>query len=372
MKKNKLVSFAVVMGLATLSVVAVSPANAACSSYKLIFQGGITGDAAQTGIGEYNGFKFAIKKYADSNPSVQVTGDVIDTQADPAQSPALATKTVGDACVLGVVGGMYSGETRAALPIYLEANLPVISPSATAVDLPSVGKTVFHRVVANDDVQGPALAQLALKYGTKVFVVDDSSTYGKGLGDIVRKKLGKKLIGSDAVTKGATNFSSIVAKIKKTKAQVVFYGGYYPEASKFVKQLRTNSATKNVKFLGGDGVLDNEYIKLAGKYAEKTSFTAPYQPMSDVNKALAAEYKAFSGVDPAVYTLESYNATNFFLAGIKAGKTTRADLNTYVSTNSFPAVGGTIKFGSDGEPAVKIMNEFTVKNGEIVYVSAIK
>ena len=349
-----------------------SSSTAACESYKLIFQGGITGDAAQTGIGEYNGFKFAIKKFTDENPDIKVTGDVIDTQADPAQSPALATNTVKDECVLGVVGGMYSGETRAALPIYLAANLPVISPSATAVDLPSVGKTVFHRVVANDDVQGPALAKLAAASGSMVFVVDDSSTYGKGLADIVRAELGDKLVGSDAVTTGATNFSSIVAKIAKSKATVVFYGGYYPEASKFVKQLRTSTATKDVKFLGGDGVLDNEYIKLAGKYSEGTSFTAPYQPMEDVDATLAAEYKVFAGVDPAVYTLESYNATSFFLAGIKAGKTTREDLNTFVSTTSFAAVGQTIKFDADGEPSIKVMNEFIVKNGVITYVGAVK
>jgi hypothetical protein len=76
MSKKRLVSLAVALGLTTFSVVSIAPsANAACSSYKLIFQGGITGDAAQTGIGEYNGFKFAIKKYTDSNPSVTVTGD---------------------------------------------------------------------------------------------------------------------------------------------------------------------------------------------------------------------------------------------------------------------------------------------------------
>jgi branched-chain amino acid transport system substrate-binding protein len=370
MKKiiSTIAAVALVFGVAGCS----SSKSAACDSYKLIFQGGITGDAAQTGIGEYNGFKFAIKKFTDANPDIKVVGDVIDTQADPAQSPALATNTVKDECVLGVVGGMYSGETRAALPIYLAANLPVISPSATAVDLPSIGKTVFHRVVANDDVQGPALAQLAASNGSMVFVVDDSSTYGKGLADIVRTTLGDKLVGSDAVTTGATNFSSVVAKIAKSKATVVFYGGYYPEASKFVQQLRTATATKNVKFLGGDGVLDNEFIKLAGKYAEGTSFTAPYQPMGDVDAALAAEYKAFAGVDPAVYTLEAYNATGFFLAGIKAGKTTRADLNTFVSTTAYEGVGQTIEFGTDGEPAIKVMNEFIVKDGVIVYVGAIK
>lgn len=369
---KKIITVVAAAALAVGTAVAVSPAaNAACSSYKLVFQGALTGDAAQTGIGEFKGFNFAIKKFTDANPTIKVVGESIDTQADPAQSPALATSTVKDECVLGVVGGMYSGETRAALPIYLAAGLPVISPSATAVDLPSVGKSVFHRIVANDDVQGPALATLAAK-GGKVFVVDDSSTYGKGLADIVRAKLGKKLVGSDAVTTGATNFSSVVAKVKKSKATVVFYGGYYPEASKFVKQLRTNASTKNVKFLGGDGVLDNQYIKLAGKYAEGTSFTAPYQPMADVDKKLAAEYKKFSGVDPAVYTLETYNATGFFLAGIKAGKTTRESLNSYVSSTSYKGVGQTIKFDSTGEPSIKVMNEFIVKKGVITYVGAIK
>ena len=370
---KKIFSLLSVSALVVGVTVAVAPsATAACPSYKLIFQGGITGDAAQTGIGEYNGFRFAIKKFTDANPTIKVIGDVIDTQADPAQSPALATNTVKDECVLGVVGGMYSGETRAALPIYLAANLPVISPSATAEDLPSVGKSVFHRIVANDGVQGPALAKLASNSGSKVFVVDDSTTYGKPLADIVKAKLGKKLVGSDAVTTGATNFSSIVAKIKKSKATVVFYGGYYPEASKFVKQLRTNTATKNVKFIAGDGVLDNEYIKLAGKYSEGTSLTAPYQPMGDVDKKLAAEYKAFAGADPAVYTLEAYNAAGFFLAGIKAGKVTRADLNTFVSTTSYKGVGQVIKFDAAGEPATKIMNEFIVKKGVITYVGPIK
>lgn len=373
MKKFRALALVVSAVFAASTLVGCSSSDTAadCPEYKLIFQGGITGDAAQTGIGEYNGFKFALQKFSDANPDVKVVGDVIDTQADPAQSPALATNTVKDACVLGVVGGMYSGETRAALPIYLEAGMPVITPSATAVDLPASGKEIFHRLVANDDVQGPALAKLAAKSGT-VFVVDDSSTYGKGLADIVKAELGDNLVGSDSVTTGATNFSSIVAKVKSSKAKAVFYGGYYTEASKFVTQLRNDPATKDVKFVAGDGVLDAQYIVLAGKYAEGTSLTAPYQPMGDVNPALAAEFTAFASAEPAVYTLETYDAVGFFLAGILAGNTTREKLNNFVSTTSYEGVGGTIKFDADGEPAVKVMNEFIVKGGVITFVGAIE
>jgi branched-chain amino acid transport system substrate-binding protein len=268
---------------------------------------------------------------------------------------------------------MYSGETRAALPTYLKAGLPVISPSATAEDLPSVGKSVFHRVVANDGVQGPAMAQLAKNQpNAKVFVVDDTTPYGKPLAAVISKKLGATQVGKDSVAKGATNFSSVVAKIKAKGANVVVYAGYYTDASKFVKQLRDNAATKNVKFISGDGVLDQQYIVLAKKNAEGTSLTAPYIPMERADKALTAVYKKEFGVAPRVYTLEAYNAAGFFLSGVKAGKINSADMLKYIKSTTYKGVGQTIAFDKDGEPKNKIMNEFIVKNGQIVYVGAIK
>jgi len=374
-KRSIVVAASVAVAFATF----VAPAQAApagCSGdMKLVFQGGLTGPAAQTGIGEFRGFKLAVLRYNEkrgSSPKVEPTS--IDTQADPAQSPALALQIVNDPCVIGVVGGMYSGETRAALPIYLKGGLPLISPSATNATLPSVGKVVFHRVVANDDVQGPALAKLAGNQpNAKVFIVDDQSTYGKDLATTVKKKLEKaKQVGSDSVTAGTTNFTSVVAKVKAKGANVVFYGGYYPEASKFVKALRDNPATKNVKFIAGDGVLDNEYIKLAKKNAEGTSMTAPYIPMERADKALTAIFKKEFGEAPAVYTLEAYNSAGFFLDAVKNGKTDRKSILDYINTKSYKGVGQTIKFDASGEPSVKVMNEFIVKNGKIEYVGAIK
>jgi len=374
-KKTIGVAASVAVAFATF-VAPAQAASAACDGdLKLVFQGALTGDEAQTGIGEYNGFKLAVLKYNETRGSARkVEPGFIDTQADPAQSPALALATVNDQCVIGVVGGMYSGETRAALPIYLKAAVPVISPSATNATLPTVGGDVFHRVVANDDVQGPALAKLAGNQpNAKVFIVDDQTTYGKDLSTTVKKTLAKaKQVGSDSVTEGTTNFSSVVAKVKKSGANTVFYGGYYPEAAKFVKQLRDNAATKNVKFIAGDGVLDNEYIKLAKKNAEGTSMTAPYIPMERADKKLTAIYKKEFGVAPAVYTLETYNAAGFFLAAVKAGKTDRLAILDYINKTSYKGVGQTLKFDAKGEPATKVMNEFIVKNGKIEYVGAIK
>ena len=349
--------------------VAVAPsAHAACAgNFKLYFQGALTGPYAETGINEYNGVKLAIKEY-NKTATVKVDADAIDTEASGSKSPALAAKVVADDCALGVIGGMYSGETLAAVPVYEGGGVPVISPSATNPALTNKSP-VFHRVVANDLVQGPALATIAKRVGKKIFVVDDATPYGKGLAKIVKLNLSKaQLAGTDAVTEGTTNFSSVVSKVKAAKADTVFYGGYYPEAAIFIKALRDNPATKNVKFVAGDGVLDGEYIKLAGKYAEGSYLTAPGLPMKTSAPKLYKAYKAEFNRAPGLYTLEAYNAAWFFLQAIKKGNTTRAAINTFIDNEVVKGVGMTMSFGPSGDTETIVMHEYTVKNGDIVWV----
>ncbi len=364
----------IAVGASTLVFGATTANAATCNEYKIVFQGAITGPYAQTGLGEWNGVRLAIRKYNEAKPKVKIKAAYIDTQASGEQSPALAQAMVNDPCVLGIVGGMYSGETAAALPIYLAAGMPVISPSATRVSLPDIGGDVFHRIVANDDVQGPGMAKLALsaKSNAKVFVVDDQTAYGLGLADIIRKKLGKSKVGDDAVTEGTTNFSSVVTKVKKSKANVVVYAGYYPEAAKFIKQLRDNPATKDVAFVSGDGVLDLEFVKLAKKYAEGALMTAPSLDMATASPELTAEYKKAFNSAPRIYTLEAYNATYFFLEGIKAGNVSKAKLNNFINKTTVKGVGYDMKFTSRGEPAVKNMFAWTITNGKIVGKGLIK
>ena len=365
---KKIISLAAASTMLVGVTIAVAPsAFAACAGNpKIYFQGAQTGPYAETGINEANGVILAIEKY-NKTAKVKVDYDVIDTQASGAQSPALAAKVVADECAIAVVGGMYSGETLAAVPIYEGGKVPVVSPSATNPALTNKSP-YFHRVVGSDLVQGPALAQIAIGLKAKLFVVDDATPYGKGLATIVKKNASKIIVGSDGVTEGTTNFSSVVAKVAKAKATAVFYGGYYPEAAIFIKALRDNPATKNVKLIAGDGVLDGEYIKLAKKNAEGTYLTAPGLPMAKVAPALAKEYKAKFNREVGLYTLEAYNSAYVLLEGIKAGKTTREALNTWLGEAVVKAVGATISFSATGDPDKIVMNQYTIKNGEMVWV----
>ena len=79
------------------------------------------------------------------------------------------------------------------------------------------------------------------------------------------------------------------------------------------------------------------------------------------------------GVSSGVYSVESYDAANILLAGIKAGKTTRASMLKYVKAYNAKSVSGnTIKFDKNGDISYGLFAGFTSKGGVLVNTGIIK
>jgi branched-chain amino acid transport system substrate-binding protein len=375
MKKNRVLAVVAAVAIATSSFVAFAPsASAACSGkLKIAYQGPLTGPEAALGINELNGVKFALKKFLAANKSANVDPVVyeVDDQGDPAVAAPIAPKVAAEECVVALVGPAYSGASKVSLPVYLSAGLSIITPSATNPTLPEFGKSIFHRAVLTDDYQGPAAARLITSKvkNAAVFLVNDASDYAVGLQKTVDITLAGRVVGKDVTPTGTTDFSATIAKIKKSKANAVFYSGYFSQAAVFVKQLRDSGS--KIVFASGDGTLDNQFIKLARKAAEGALLTAPAIPFETASPKLAAEMVK-AGWTPGVYTTESYDAANFFLEAIKAGNTDRASINKYVSTKSSKGLSKTLKFDAQGEVSGADVNGFIVKNGKLVLLGAIK
>ena len=371
MKKNKVVAFAAALAVAVSSASAIAPASAN-TTLKIAYQGPLTGPEAQTGTDGIRGVKLALKIYNASKPKIKVEVYEGDDQGDDALGKTVGAGIAADASVVGALTA-YSGPTIAALPSYKAAGLVIVSPSATRVGLTdptstSYGSPVFHRIVSNDDLQGPALARVATT-GVKnptVFMVSDQTSYSEGLLSAVKAALGTALEASDKAAKGTTDFSATISKVRASKANVVIYTGYYADGAKFLKQLRD----KNYKgvFAAGDGVLNSEFPKLAGKrQSEGARLTAPIVPLEVASPSLTAQFKKEFGANPGVYTTEAFTATNMILEAIKKGKTTRADILAYIKTIKHKNVAGvTISFNEFGDLSGSgLMNSFVVRNGVI-------
>jgi len=344
--------------------------SAACD-LKIGYFGPLTGDSAGLGIHMRNGTKLAIDQYNKDNADCKVNLEEYDSQGDPAKAAPLAQKAAGDTKVVGIIGPAFSGESEVADPIFEEAGLPTITPSATRPSLSTKGWKVFHRGVGNDTSQGPAAGRYiknVLK-AEKVYVVDDQSAYGTGLVDEVKKVIGA-VAGEDKVQVKQTNFSAVVTKIVGSGATALFFGGYYTEAGLLLKQLK--GAGWKGTMIAGDGVNDANFIKVAGEaVAEGTILTCPCAPATAAKGTFVTDYKAaFANAEPGTYADVSYDITKIFLEGLKDGKATRADLLAFVKSynKAGAATGVTYKFEANGEldPAQVLVWAFKVNAGKVV------
>ena len=330
-----------------------------------------TGEAANLGAPMLKGAQLAVDEFNQDNPDACVTLKTFDSQGDPAKAPAVAQAVVSDATILGLVGPGFSGESKAALPLYDEAGLATITGSATNAELQNAGFKVFHRILANDAVQGPAVANyiLGALNPKSVGIIDDASDYGKGLADAVKTAAGDTVKASDSIDPKAADFSAAVSKMKDANPDVIFYGGYYAEAVKISTQLRDAGVKATLVF--GDGVKDQAgYADAAGPAAEGALIACPCK---DGNETFLASWNAKYNEVPGTYGAEYYDAANVFLNIIKGGAKDRAAVQAAVKAYDGAGITKQIKFTENGEATeASTIYMYKVTGGKITYVADIK
>lgn len=330
-----------------------------------------TGDAANLGAPMLKGAQLAVDEYNAANPDACVTIKKFDTQGDPAKAPAAAQAAIDDATILGIMGPGFSGESKAALPLYNTAGLAAVTGSATNATLQEQGWTTWFRILANDAVQGPGIAKYiaeTLKPAT-LGIVDDASDYGKGLADNVKAAVTSATITTDTIDPKAADFSAAVTKMKDANPDVIFYGGYYAEAAKLSKQLRDAGVESTLVF--GDGVLDQAgYADAAGPAAEGAIIGCPCK---SGNADFVAKWQAKYSEVPGTYGAEYYDIASLYLSIIKAGAKDRPAVLAAVKAADFAGVTKQIKFQANGEATeASAIYLYKVNSGKIEFLAEVK
>lgn len=340
-------------------------------TYTIAYQGPLSGDNAQLGINMDNGVQLAVEeanKRTDLPFKLKFTNS--DDVGDPAQAPTAAQKLIDDKDVIAVVGPAFSGATKASEPLFSEANLVSVSPSATNPTLTSQGFKTFFRVVPPDDAQGAEVAAYMTKglKATNIYLVDDKSEYGVGLADVVDKTL--KASGAKFKREGipvTKDYSTIAQKVSSSGADTMFYAGYYAELALFIKALKAAGFKGNI--VSGDGANDDQLITQAGAaVAEGVYLTCPCGDANvDPNAAqFLTAYKAKFNANPGTYSPESYDAANAIIEAMKGidGDITREKVVEAVRAIDYKGITKQIKFESNGEVAGKVIFVYQVKGGK--------
>jgi branched-chain amino acid transport system substrate-binding protein len=351
MKSLKLIGSA--LGLALGASLALSSA-ALAQDITIAVAGPMTGGESAFGRQMKNGAEMAV---ADLNAAGGLLGkklvlDVEDDACDPKQARSVAEK-IGSAKIPFVAGHYCSSSSIPASEAYADGNVLQITPASTATKLTDANLWNVARVCGRDDQQGPAAAAYIAKAfaGKNVAILNDKTSYGKGLADETKKALNaagftEKMF--ESYNKGDKDFNAIVSRLKRDNIDLVYVGGYHQEAGLILRQMR-DQGLKTI-LMAGDALNDKEFASITGPAAEGTLFTFGPDPRNNpAAKAIVEEFKA-KNIDPEGYTLYTYAAMQVWSqAAAKAGSTDAKKVMDKIKAGAWDTVIGNLSFDAKGD-----------------------
>lgn len=353
-------------------VAAAAPATAA-ESIKIGVQGAHSGDLASYGVPSLNAAKLVIDEVNAKGGILGRQLELVaqDDQCKPELATSAATKLISDKVAV-VMGPICSGPTKATLPLYADARIVAMSPSATTPDLTADAKNpFFFRTIANDNAQARLTSDFMIKNlkVKKVAYLHDNGDYGKGFVDNNRvhlEKAGVETVLFEAVTPDAVDFSAVVRKLRRAKPDILVFGGYQPTASKLIQQMRRDRVA--TPMLGPDGLMDEAFIKMAGKDSEGvySSYPKDTRNLAEFKHAREAHVKQF-GVEPGSFYYNAYSAMQALVNAIeKSGGTDTDKIIEALHTTPVKTPLGTLTFTKTGDAAGMGLSIYQVKDGKFV------
>ncbi len=373
--KKVLLALAAVIAMAGVAPVT----DAAAATFKIGVAGPMTGDQGKMGQDIQNGVKMAIQEWNAANPNLKMEIVVGDDQHDPKQAVAVANKFVNEGAI-GVIGHYNSSCSIPASTVYQDNGLVQITPASTNPQFTDRGQWNVFRVCGRDDQQGKVAADFVAQKGLKrIAILHDKTTYGQGLADAFRDALKRdhkiEPVFYGGITQGDKDFSAVLTSLKATNPEVLYFGGIYPEAGLLAKQAKDLGI--KARFMSGDGTIDAEFVKIAGKEAAEGSWLT-FQPdiknVAEAKKTVEAYEKQFGPVGP--YSVYSYVAAKILFEAIKGANAKSAKdgkkVAEYIRSRTWDTALGKVQFDKKGDLTKMPYVVYETRNGEFVQITGLK
>ena len=259
---------------------------------------------------------------------------------DSAKCATNAHLYANDKSVIGVLGTFNSGCAKIEVPILNRTGpLAMVSPANTNPGLTKkwdvgepqkyypTGVRNYARVVATDDIQGPADALWSQSLGyKKVYVLNDKQTYGFGVATTyaaAAKKLGIQVVGFKGWDAKASSYEALATAIKASGAQAVFLGGIIcNNGAKLMQDIKAVDPKIQLQMPDGfsdptanGAVANGAYISVAGE---------PPKALTGAGATFVKSFGKQVGTTPNPYAAYGAQAMDVMLQAIAKGGGQRA------------------------------------------------
>ena len=256
-----------------------------------------------------------------------------DSGYDPKKAVLAAQKLVNQDKIFIMAGHIGTAQNNAAMPVQFEKNVINFYPVTAAREMYEPFNRLKYAFAATyfDQMRGAVPKLVKEKGAKKVCTIYQDDEFGLEVvrgGEAGLKTIGMEFAEKTSYKRGATDFSSQVARMKAASCDFVVLGTIIRETIGTIAESRKTGFSPT--FLGSSASYTDLIHKLGGKamdglYATMT-VANPY--LDDASKAVsfwANKYKTKFTEDPTVFSVYGYNIVDAFaVAAAKAG----AGLNT--------------------------------------------
>lgn len=373
--KKRLLAALMVCALVALPLAGCQNGDKGGESGDKIVIGGLapkTGSVSVYGIATNNGIQLA---FEEINKAGGVLGKQIeyiceDEKGDATEATNAYRKLVNQDKVVAIIGDVTSKPAAAVAQASVADNMPILTATATALNVTQAGKNVF-RVCFTDPEQGEIMANYTKKLGKKTaaIIYDTSDDYSKGLRDSFKataEKLGITVVADEGYANSkVVDFKAQLTNIKAKNPEVLFVPTYYENAALIAVQAKEIGL--NAQFIGADGwdgvigKIDKTNIDAVNGAFYCSQYTAEStdQRVQDFIK----NYKARFNMDPNQFSVLGYDAAYMMVKAIEnAGSTDKQAIIDALAKLEYNGLTGQMHF-DENRNVVKEAIIIKIENG---------
>ncbi|MCT4542601.1 MAG: ABC transporter substrate-binding protein [Vallitalea sp.] len=331
-----------------------------------------TGDIAQYGMAVENAVKLAAEEINEAGgiDGKQIKLVIYDNKGDAQESVTLFRRLVNNDKIDALVGPVISGTTLAVAPLAEQSKIPMITPTATALNVTPDYEYVF-RACYTDPYQGTILAKYALKelQAKNIAVLYNAgSDYSVGLAEVFKKVAeegGAKIVDFEGYTKDDVDFNAVLTNVKNNNPDVIFIPDYYNKVGVIATTIKELGIKATL--LGPDGWdgVQEEYIDMVEGGYFGNHFYAGDE--SKIVQDFVSAYKNKFSETPNALAALGYDAMKIMANAIdQADSTNNEKILEKLKETSIKLATGHITFDSNGD-TTKSVSIIKIENGELKF-----
>ncbi|MEH1802851.1 MAG: ABC transporter substrate-binding protein [Nostoc sp.] len=237
---------------------------------------------------------------------------------NPEQAKQIAKQLVNDKSVLGVIGHNTSDATQAALSVYKQIDIPVISPSSASNTLEG---NIFFRIVPSNAGSSERLAKYATNslLNKVIIFYNPKSEYSNSLRKEFKRNFKGQIIDQIDLTDPTLNIEQKLKNSASQKVQAVMLFADVEHTATALEIAKVNANNQlGLKLLAGSTLYNQKILQDGGNAIKGLVLTVPWFYQIPQAKDFSTAAEKLWGGPVSWRTATSYDATQAILKAIKA------------------------------------------------------